>query len=116
MPPGVRKVVLATNVAETSVTIDGIRFVVDSGAVKEMSFDPHSRLEALLPCWVSRASAEQRKGRAGRTGPGTCFRLYAQAELLSLREQSHSHSPSPSPSPSNPHPHPQTLTLTSPSP
>lgn len=56
---------MSTNIAETSVTIDGIRFVVDSGKVKEMSFDPVCKLQRLKEFWVSKASAEQRKGRAG---------------------------------------------------
>ena len=75
-PKGSRKVVLATNIAETSLTIDGVRFVVDSGVEKQMSFDPRIGMSSLtiVPC--SRASAEQRAGRAGRTGPGKCFRLY----------------------------------------
>ncbi|XP_006898695.1 PREDICTED: probable ATP-dependent RNA helicase DHX34 [Elephantulus edwardii] len=79
-PPGVRKCILSTNIAETSVTIDGIRFVVDSGKVKEMSFDPQAKLQRLQEFWISQASAEQRKGRAGRTGPGVCFRLYAESD------------------------------------
>nr|XP_014718516.2 probable ATP-dependent RNA helicase DHX34 isoform X1 [Equus asinus]XP_014718517.2 probable ATP-dependent RNA helicase DHX34 isoform X1 [Equus asinus]XP_044615936.1 probable ATP-dependent RNA helicase DHX34 isoform X1 [Equus asinus]XP_044615937.1 probable ATP-dependent RNA helicase DHX34 isoform X1 [Equus asinus]XP_044615938.1 probable ATP-dependent RNA helicase DHX34 isoform X1 [Equus asinus] len=79
-PPGVRKCILSTNIAETSVTIDGIRFVVDSGKVKEMSCDPQAKLQRLQEFWISQASAEQRKGRAGRTGPGVCFRLYAESD------------------------------------
>uniref|UniRef100_A0A8C6CIC6 DExH-box helicase 34 n=1 Tax=Moschus moschiferus TaxID=68415 RepID=A0A8C6CIC6_MOSMO len=79
-PPGVRKCILSTNIAETSVTIDGIRFVVDSGKVKEMSHDPQAKLQRLQEFWISQASAEQRKGRAGRTGPGVCFRLYAESD------------------------------------
>ncbi|XP_074075275.1 putative ATP-dependent RNA helicase DHX34 [Macrotis lagotis] len=79
-PPGVRKCILSTNIAETSVTIDGIRFVLDSGKVKEMSFDPKAKLQRLQEFWISRASAEQRKGRAGRTGPGVCYRLYAESD------------------------------------
>ena len=70
--------VLSTNIAETSVTIDGIRFVADSGKVKEMGYDSVSGTHSLQEYWVSKASANQRKGRAGRTGPGVCFRLYAQ--------------------------------------
>ncbi|XP_040511041.1 probable ATP-dependent RNA helicase DHX34 isoform X2 [Gallus gallus] len=80
-PPGVRKCILATNIAETSVTIDGVRFVLDSGKVKEMSYDPQCKLQRLQEFWISRASAEQRKGRAGRTGPGLCFRLYSESDL-----------------------------------
>ncbi|XP_019659138.2 probable ATP-dependent RNA helicase DHX34 isoform X1 [Ailuropoda melanoleuca] len=79
-PPGVRKCILSTNIAETSVTIDGIRFVVDSGKVKEMGYDPQAKLHRLQEFWISQASAEQRKGRAGRTGPGVCFRLYAESD------------------------------------
>ncbi|KAM9263926.1 putative ATP-dependent RNA helicase DHX34 [Morus bassanus] len=79
-PPGVRKCILATNIAETSVTIDGVRFVLDSGKVKEMSYDPQDKLQRLQEFWISRASAEQRKGRAGRTGPGVCYRLYAESD------------------------------------
>ncbi|KFO96120.1 putative ATP-dependent RNA helicase DHX34, partial [Calypte anna] len=83
-PPGVRKCILATNIAETSVTIDGVRFVLDSGKVKEMSYDPQDKLQRLQEFWISRASAEQRKGRAGRTGPGVCFRLYSQSDYDSF--------------------------------
>ncbi|KAG8236497.1 hypothetical protein J437_LFUL016409 [Ladona fulva] len=64
-PEGIRKCIVSTNIAETSVTIDGIRFVVDSGKVKEMSYDPVSKMQRLKEFWISRASAEQRKGRAG---------------------------------------------------
>ena len=73
-PEGVRKCIVSTNIAETSVTIDGVRFVVDSGKAKEMHFDPVCKMSRLKEFWISRASAEQRKGRAGRTGPGVCFR------------------------------------------
>ncbi|GBL93068.1 putative ATP-dependent RNA helicase DHX34 [Araneus ventricosus] len=83
-PEGVRKCIISTNVAETSVTIDGVRFVVDSGKVKEMSYHPVCHMQRLQEFWVSKASAEQRKGRAGRTGPGACFRLYSQQEYDSL--------------------------------
>ncbi|KAH0631464.1 hypothetical protein JD844_005796 [Phrynosoma platyrhinos] len=79
-PPGVRKCIISTNIAETSVTIDGVRFVVDSGKVKELSYDPKAKLQRLQEFWISRASAEQRKGRAGRTGPGVCYRLYAESD------------------------------------
>ncbi|KAM9390572.1 putative ATP-dependent RNA helicase DHX34, partial [Salvelinus alpinus] len=79
-PPGVRKCIISTNVAETSVTIDGVRFVVDSGKVKEMSFDPKAKMQRLQEFWISRASSEQRKGRAGRTGPGVCYRLYSESD------------------------------------
>uniref|UniRef100_A0A8D0B4S7 DExH-box helicase 34 n=1 Tax=Salvator merianae TaxID=96440 RepID=A0A8D0B4S7_SALMN len=79
-PPGVRKCIVSTNIAETSVTIDGVRFVIDSGRVKELSYDPKAKLQRLQEFWISRASAEQRKGRAGRTGPGVCYRLYAESD------------------------------------
>ncbi|KAB7501327.1 putative ATP-dependent RNA helicase DHX34 [Armadillidium nasatum] len=83
-PEGMRKCILSTNIAETSVTIDGVRFVVDSGKVKEMSFDPIHKMQKLKECNISQASAEQRKGRAGRTGPGVCFRLYSEEEYSSF--------------------------------
>lgn len=67
-PDGVRKCIVSTNIAETSVTIDGIRFVVDSGKVKEMSYDATCKMQRLKEFWVSQASAEQRKGRAGQYG------------------------------------------------
>lgn len=71
--------------AETSVTIDGVRFVIDSGTVKEMGFELEERAQQLTQHWTSRASAEQRKGRAGRTGPGVCFRLYSHDECVGRR-------------------------------
>ena len=87
-PDRVRKCIVSTNIAETSVTIDGIRFVVDSGKVKEMSFDAAYKMQRLQEFWISRASAEQRKGRSGRTGPGVCYRLYAESDYDSLQEYS----------------------------
>ncbi|XP_053693938.1 probable ATP-dependent RNA helicase DHX34 isoform X2 [Sabethes cyaneus] len=80
-PEGMRKCIISTNIAETSVTIDGIRFVVDSGKVKEMSYDPTTKMQRLKEFWISKASAEQRKGRAGRTGPGICYRLYSEKQF-----------------------------------
>lgn len=85
-PEGVRKCILSTNIAETSLTIDGIRFVCDSGKVKEMSYDPNCRMQRLIEFWISMASAEQRKGRAGRTGPGVCYRLYSEADFKSFAQ------------------------------
>ena len=79
-PDGIRKCIISTNIAETSVTIDGIRFVIDSGKVKEVAYDNESHLQRLQEYWVSKASAEQRKGRAGRTGPGWCCRLYSPTD------------------------------------
>ena len=67
-PDGVRKCILSTNIAETSVTIDGVRFVVDSGRAKEMVHDGVTGMASLQECWISQASAQQRMGRAGRTG------------------------------------------------
>lgn len=84
-PFGVRKCIVSTNIAETSITIDGVRFVVDSGRVKELSWDATAHMQRLQQFWISRASAEQRKGRSGRTGPGVCFRLYSQEDYESLQ-------------------------------
>ncbi|XP_016978666.1 putative ATP-dependent RNA helicase DHX57 [Drosophila rhopaloa] len=75
-PPGKRKIVLSTNIAETSVTIDDCVFVVDCGLMKEKCFDSNRNMESLDLVWVSRANAKQRKGRAGRVMPGVCIHLY----------------------------------------
>ncbi|KAL3343125.1 hypothetical protein AABB24_026940 [Solanum stoloniferum] len=75
-PEGARKVVLATNIAETSLTIDGIKYVIDPGFSKMKSYNPRTGMESLLVAPISKASANQRAGRSGRTGPGKCFRLY----------------------------------------
>uniref|UniRef100_A0A8D9DVY2 Probable ATP-dependent RNA helicase DHX34 n=1 Tax=Cacopsylla melanoneura TaxID=428564 RepID=A0A8D9DVY2_9HEMI len=83
-PEGHRKLIVSTNIAETSVTIDGIRFVIDSGKVKEMSYDLSLRMSTLQEMWISKANAEQRKGRAGRTGPGICYRLYSESQYASF--------------------------------
>jgi len=77
-PENARKVVLATNIAETSLTIDGISYVVDCGFVKEDRYSPVTGIQSLTVVPCSRASADQRAGRAGRTGPGKCFRLYTR--------------------------------------
>ena len=77
-PRDSRKVVLATNIAETSITIDGITYVIDPGYVKENFFNPVTGMESLVVVPCSRASANQRAGRAGRVGPGKCFRLYTK--------------------------------------
>ncbi|XP_017888997.1 probable ATP-dependent RNA helicase DHX34 [Ceratina calcarata] len=87
-PEGVRKCIVSTNIAETSITIDGIRFVADSGKVKEMSYDPTCKMQRLKEFWISKASAEQRKGRSGRTGPGVCYRLYSEEEYTALEKYS----------------------------
>ena len=79
-----RKIVLATNVAQTSVTIDGVTAVVDSGLARVMRFDPSVGLDRLVLERISRASADQRAGRAGRTAPGVCLRLWSEGEQRSL--------------------------------
>jgi len=87
--PG-RKVVVSTNIAETSLTIDGIVYVVDPGFSKQKVYNPRIRVESLLVSPISRASAKQRAGRAGRTRPGKCFRLYTEASFKSeLQEQTY---------------------------
>ena len=78
--PGQRKVVVSTNVAETSLTIDGVRIVIDSGQARIARFDPYRGINTLLVEKISRASADQRAGRAGRTAPGHCLRLWTEAE------------------------------------
>lgn len=77
-PPKARKVVLATNIAETSLTIDGIVYVIDPGFVKENVYNARTGMESLVVTPCSRASANQRSGRAGRVAPGKCFRLYTK--------------------------------------
>ncbi|MVW76750.1 ATP-dependent helicase HrpB [Pseudomonas xionganensis] len=79
-PAGMRKVVLATNIAETSLTIDGVRVVVDAGLARVPRFDPASGMTRLDTQRISRASATQRAGRAGRLQPGACYRLWSQAQ------------------------------------
>ncbi len=83
---GVRKIILSTNIAETSVTINDVAFVIDSGRAKEKSYDPHSNTSTLQPVWISQASAKQRRGRAGRTQPGLCFHLFSRGQHDSFRE------------------------------
>ena len=72
------KVVVATNVAETSITIDGVRLVIDGGLARIPRYDPNRGINTLLVETISQASAEQRAGRAGRTAPGRCMRLWSQ--------------------------------------
>lgn len=84
-PAGERKVVLATTIAETSLTIDGIGAVIDTGYKRSPRFDPASGMTALETVRVSLASAEQRRGRAGRLGPGVCYRLWPEAETRALK-------------------------------
>lgn len=78
-PSGSRMCIVATNVAETSLTIPGIRYVVDCGRSKERRFDEDTGVQSFEVDWVSKASADQRAGRAGRTGPGHCYRLFSSA-------------------------------------
>ena len=80
-PPGSRICIVATNVAETSLTIPGIRYVVDCGRSKERKYNQENGVQSFEVDWVSKASANQRAGRAGRTGPGHCYRLYSSAVL-----------------------------------
>ncbi|GAB2253881.1 hypothetical protein Droror1_Dr00021690 [Drosera rotundifolia] len=75
-PANVRKIVLATNVAESSITIDDIVYVIDCGKAKGTSYDALNKIACLLPTWISKASAHQRRGRAGRVQAGVCYRLY----------------------------------------
>jgi len=82
-PPGSRKVVIATNIAETSITIDHIYYVIDPGFVKQNAYDPKLGMDSLVVTPISQAQAKQRAGRAGRTGPGKCFRLYTEAAYQS---------------------------------
>ncbi len=83
-PQGTRKIVLATSIAETSLTIQGVRVVIDCGLARVPRFDPSSGLTRLATVRVSRAAADQRRGRAGRTEPGTCYRLWDEAETRAL--------------------------------
>ncbi len=78
-PDGTRLIILATNVAETSLTIPGIRYVFDCGRSKERKYDRTTGVQSFEVGWISKASASQRAGRAGRTGPGHCYRLYSSA-------------------------------------
>ena len=83
-PPGRRKVVLATSIAETSLTIEGVRVVVDSGLARVPRYEPDVGLTRLETVRVSRAAADQRRGRAGRTEPGVCYRLWDEPQTASL--------------------------------
>jgi ATP-dependent helicase HrpB len=83
-PPGLRKIVLATSIAETSLTIEGIRVVIDSGLMRVSRFDPGGGMTRLETIKVSQASADQRRGRAGRLEPGVCYRLWPQGQHRAL--------------------------------
>uniref|UniRef100_A0AAR5PEV3 RNA helicase n=2 Tax=Dendroctonus ponderosae TaxID=77166 RepID=A0AAR5PEV3_DENPD len=77
-PPGIRKIILATNIAETSITIDDVVYVIDTGCHKDMIFDNHKGINVIDMAWISKASANQRAGRAGRCSPGETFHLYSE--------------------------------------
>ena len=83
-PPGRRKIVLATSIAETSITIDGVRIVVDSGVARVPRYEPDVGVTRLETVRVSRAAADQRRGRAGRTEPGLCYRLWDEPQTAAL--------------------------------
>ena len=83
-----RKIVFATNVAETSVTIPGVKYIVDTGLAKELCFDPKKNMNSLEVRIISKSSAEQRKGRAGRTSAGKCYRLYSEAQYSEMPSKS----------------------------
>jgi len=82
--PAKRKVIFSTNLAETSLTIPGVKYVIDSGLVKDCRYDPGSGMNVLKVCWISQSSADQRAGRAGRTEPGMCYRLYSETDYQSM--------------------------------
>jgi len=84
LPGEKRKIVLATNIAETSLTIEGVRVVVDGGFTRRQQYDPATGMNRLVTVQVSRSAAEQRKGRAGRLAPGVCYRLYGRHVFQSL--------------------------------
>jgi len=86
LKPGTHKIILSTNIAETSVTIDDVVVVIDAGRMKEKTYDPHVKLAYLKSTWISQASARQRKGRAGRTRAGVCFHLFSKRRHASLPE------------------------------
>ncbi|KAI0497618.1 hypothetical protein KFK09_020850 [Dendrobium nobile] len=83
-PKGVRKIILSTNIAETAITIDDVVYVIDSGRMKEKSYDPYSNVSTFHASWISKASAKQREGRAGRCQPGTCYHLYSKVRAAAL--------------------------------
>ncbi|KAG9487928.1 hypothetical protein GDO78_007629 [Eleutherodactylus coqui] len=85
-PVGIRKIILSTNIAETSITVNDVVFVIDSGKVKEKSYDALNHVTMLKMVWISKASAIQRKGRAGRCQPGVCFRLFSRLRFQNMLE------------------------------
>ncbi|GFY52583.1 ATP-dependent RNA helicase DEAH12, chloroplastic [Trichonephila inaurata madagascariensis] len=87
-PNNVRKIIFATNAAETSLTIPGIKYVIDSGMTKEMVYFPEKNKNCLLVTFVNKSSADQRKGRAGRTQPGVCYRMYSKRNFEEMPDSS----------------------------
>ncbi|KAJ8937482.1 hypothetical protein NQ314_011872 [Rhamnusium bicolor] len=85
--PGRRKIILSTNIAETSITIDDVVFVVDIGKAKEKCYDSYNKVSSLQTQWISQACAKQRTGRAGRTRPGMCFRLFSKQRFDNMDEE-----------------------------
>ncbi|XP_063065850.1 3'-5' RNA helicase YTHDC2 [Engraulis encrasicolus] len=85
-PVGVRKIILSTNIAETSITVNDVVFVIDSGKVKEKSFDALNHVTMLKMVWISKASSLQRKGRAGRCRPGVCFHLFSRLRFNNMMD------------------------------
>ena len=84
LPAKNRKIVLATNIAETSLTIEGVQVVIDSGLTRRLRHDPATGMNRLVTVPVSKAAAEQRKGRAGSLGPGVCYRLYSRQTFQTM--------------------------------
>ncbi|KAL2634461.1 hypothetical protein R1flu_005940 [Riccia fluitans] len=83
-PLGIRKIVLATNIAESAITIDDVVYVIDTGRIKEKSYDPYSNVSTLQTAWISKASSKQREGRAGRCRPGICYHLFSRTRAAAL--------------------------------
>ncbi|GAV60000.1 DEAD domain-containing protein/Helicase_C domain-containing protein/R3H domain-containing protein/HA2 domain-containing protein/OB_NTP_bind domain-containing protein/Ank_2 domain-containing protein [Cephalotus follicularis] len=83
-PAGCRKIILSTNIAESAITIDDVVYVINSGRMKEKSYDPYNNVSTLQSSWISKASAKQREGRAGRCQPGFCYHLYSKRRATSL--------------------------------
>uniref|UniRef100_A0A6T6CK03 RNA helicase n=1 Tax=Compsopogon caeruleus TaxID=31354 RepID=A0A6T6CK03_9RHOD len=85
-PPGIRKIIVSTNIAETSITVDDVVFVIDSGKFKEKTYDAATNVSCLLPAFVSKASSRQRRGRAGRIQPGFCFHLFSSIDHANMED------------------------------
>lgn len=83
-PSNCRKIILSTNIAETAITIDDVVYVIDSGRMKEKSYDPYNNVSTLQSSWISKASAKQREGRSGRCQAGICYHLYSKLRASSL--------------------------------